>query len=392
MQPRRVTLPVILAVALAAVTAAPAAYASLGRTTATRTAPRTRAATSPRTGATAANQAALRRVHATAAAVATDRPYTLHVLRGDTLSGIAHQVYGHAADWPVIYWANRHRIRWADQLTPGQPLRIVPLPRHVPRPPAMTSPAPPPAPAAASSPSSTASVPPAPVTSGGSGVGGAFGACVRQAENGGSYAWGTGDGGGAYQFEPGTWAAYGGNPADWGSASPAEQDRVFSNAIAAGGQGNWSAYDGCSAGLSTTSARTGATRSSPPVHLLALMRAWVGHRGWHALEWAKSHARGVPYVWGGSGPGGYDCSGLVMAAYGHAVGRWLPHSTYSMLSSGMLVPARHPRPGYLAFFGSGHVELYLAPGWTFGAHHSGTVVGPRRYNAWWHPTAYYRLA
>jgi hypothetical protein len=50
---------------------------------------------------------------------------------------------------------------------------------------------------------------------------------------------------GLYQFSASTWAAYGGNPADFGNASVAEQNRVFNNALAAGGQSNWSPYDGC---------------------------------------------------------------------------------------------------------------------------------------------------
>jgi hypothetical protein len=50
---------------------------------------------------------------------------------------------------------------------------------------------------------------------------------------------------GLYQFSSSTWAEYGGNPADFGDASASEQNQVFDNAIAAGGQSNWSAYDGC---------------------------------------------------------------------------------------------------------------------------------------------------
>jgi hypothetical protein len=76
--------------------------------------------------------------------------------------------------------------------------------------------------------------------------GGSYQQCVLNAENGGSYSWGTGNGGGAYQFLASTWAANGGNPADYGSAGPAEQDQVFANAMAKpGGASNWSPYDGC---------------------------------------------------------------------------------------------------------------------------------------------------
>lgn len=87
--------------------------------------------------------------------------------------------------------------------------------------------------------------PPAPVLSTG-GVGGAFGACVRAAESGGNYQiWNASGHYGAYQFSEQTWIAYGGPAADFGHASPAEQDQIFMNAVNQGGQDNWSPYDGC---------------------------------------------------------------------------------------------------------------------------------------------------
>ena len=50
---------------------------------------------------------------------------------------------------------------------------------------------------------------------------------------------------GLYQFSEATWVAYGGSAGDFGNASAAEQNQVFANALAQGGQSNWSAYDGC---------------------------------------------------------------------------------------------------------------------------------------------------
>jgi hypothetical protein len=73
----------------------------------------------------------------------------------------------------------------------------------------------------------------------------ALGVCIRNAEEGGSYAWGPGNGGGAYQFVEGTWEHYGGAASEYGVAGPAYQDQIFDNAIAAGGASNWTAYDGC---------------------------------------------------------------------------------------------------------------------------------------------------
>ena len=72
-----------------------------------------------------------------------------------------------------------------------------------------------------------------------------LGVCIRNAEEGGSYAWGPGNGGGAYQFQIGTWEKYGGAAGEFGVAGPAYQDQIFDNAINAGGASNWTAYDGC---------------------------------------------------------------------------------------------------------------------------------------------------
>ena len=79
-----------------------------------------------------------------------------------------------------------------------------------------------------------------------SGSSGSFQSCVIAAESGGnSQVMNSSGHYGLYQFAAGTWAAYGGNPADFGNASVAEQNQVFNNAIAAGGQSNWAPYDGC---------------------------------------------------------------------------------------------------------------------------------------------------
>ena len=114
-----------------------------------------------------------------------------------------------------------------------------------------------------------------------------------------------------------------------------------------------------------------------------------------ALNWAERHATGCWYSYGGSSCSqGYDCSGLVMEAFGHGAGIWLPHSTYAMLGNRHLhwIPLSKARRGDLMFFGSGHVEINTV--WyhmTFGAHHSGTRVGWRTWSPYWHPTAAYRV-
>jgi hypothetical protein len=100
---------------------------------------------------------------------------------------------------------------------------------------AAAQPSPSPSPSAAAKPSS----------SGGDAASSSLGICIRNAEEGGSYAWGPGNGGGAYQFELGTWEKYGGAASEYGVAGAAYQDQIFDNAVAAGGASNWTYYDGC---------------------------------------------------------------------------------------------------------------------------------------------------
>ena len=94
-------------------------------------------------------------------------------------------------------------------------------------------------------PSPTPSPTSTPPSSGGDAAHSPLGVCIRNAEEGGSYAWGPGNGGGAYQFLLGTWETYGGAASEYGVAGPAYQDQIFDNAIAAGGASNWTNYDGC---------------------------------------------------------------------------------------------------------------------------------------------------
>jgi cell wall-associated NlpC family hydrolase len=114
-----------------------------------------------------------------------------------------------------------------------------------------------------------------------------------------------------------------------------------------------------------------------------------------ALSWAERYAAGCWYDYGGTNcHPGYDCSGLVREAFGHAAGIWLPHSTYAMLTNSHLhrLPLRKAQRGDLMFYGSGHVEINTI--WyhqTFGAHSQGQRVGYIKWWPSWHPTAAYRV-
>jgi peptidoglycan DL-endopeptidase CwlO len=83
---------------------------------------------------------------------------------------------------------------------------------------------------------------------------------------------------------------------------------------------------------------------------------------------------GTPYVWAGSAPGGFDCSGLVMWAYSQ-VGVSLPHSSYAQYGAGVPVSRDQLQPGDLVFFdGLGHVGIYIGGDQFVHAPHTGDVV------------------
>jgi LysM repeat protein len=173
------------------------------------------------------------------------------VQSGDTLASIAQHLYASADYWPVLYWANHATIQYASQITAGQVLTVPDKPAKIPGAPKELARA---APAAttvssgqgSSSASTTTTTASTQTASTSSGSYGSFQACVISRESGGNPQVMNGSGHyGLYQFSASTWAAYGGSPADFGHASVAEQNQVFANAMAAGGQSNWAPYDGC---------------------------------------------------------------------------------------------------------------------------------------------------
>lgn len=185
------------------------------------------------------------------------RAYT--VQGGDTLSGIARKYLGAPRRWEGLYAANRAAVgRYPSQMAKGTVLRLVNkgltanFARHIrnvtrPRPVHVTPVASAPASAApAAAPAAPVASAPAQSSYSGAYPGGSFGACVVARESGGNSQVMNSTGHyGLYQFSASTWAAYGGNPADFGNASVSEQNQVFANAMAQGGESNWAPYDGC---------------------------------------------------------------------------------------------------------------------------------------------------
>ncbi|HEX6233016.1 MAG TPA: NlpC/P60 family protein [Jiangellaceae bacterium] len=97
-------------------------------------------------------------------------------------------------------------------------------------------------------------------------------------------------------------------------------------------------------------------------------------KGQVALDFALAQL-GDPYVWGGTGPDGWDCSGLTQAAWA-AAGVSLPRSSYQQIGVGTRVSWDNLRPGDLLFFYSpiSHVGIYAGNGQMVHAVKPGTPV------------------
>lgn len=91
---------------------------------------------------------------------------------------------------------------------------------------------------------------------------------------------------------------------------------------------------------------------------------------------------GVPYVWGGESPSGFDCSGLVQYVY-RQVGVNLPRTSQEQATVGTPVASlADAKPGDLVFFAGsdgtdaspGHVGIYIGNGKMIDAPYTGTSV------------------
>ncbi|MEU9448201.1 NlpC/P60 family protein [Streptomyces sp. NPDC048277] len=93
-----------------------------------------------------------------------------------------------------------------------------------------------------------------------------------------------------------------------------------------------------------------------------------------ALAAARA-ALGKPYVWGASGPSGFDCSGLMQWSYAHA-GIHLPRTSQEQRHAGHQVPLSQAQPGDLVVYRSdaSHVAMYVGHGQVIHAPYPGAPV------------------
>jgi cell wall-associated NlpC family hydrolase len=190
---------------------------------------------------------------------------------------------------------------------------------------------------------------------------------------------------GPMQFEPATFATYAMPVPVGGEAPPSPYDATDAVYAAA----RMLCANGASGGAGISAAIFDYNHSAAYVsQVLALAASYgqtqaqtvaSGTAGGIAADWALAQV-GTPYIWGGETPGvGFDCSGLVQAAY-KAAGVTLPRVAQDQFNAGPLLALDTTlEPGDLVFFGASttevsHVGIYVGNGQMVDAPHTGADV------------------
>jgi cell wall-associated NlpC family hydrolase len=163
---------------------------------------------------------------------------------------------------------------------------------------------------------------------------------------------------GPMQFEPTTFTEY-----SWASGDPSPtildpRDAIFAAAAMLAANGApaetaqaLSAYNHADWYVSEVLAWAEAYTDAAAVGTGGAAAADAAPAALIAVRYALAQV-GTPYLWGGDGPGGFDCSGLVQAAY-QAAGISLPRVAQDQYDAGPPVAAgQQLEPGDLVFFGA----------------------------------------
>lgn len=211
---------------------------------------------------------------------------------------------------------------------------------------------------------------------------------VADCESSGDWSINTGNGYyGGLQFTASTWDAYGGTAyavrADL--ATKGQQITVAERVLNSQGPGAWPVC-GPEAGLTRGSSAPVIPVSRTPQQHGTTTATVSATRAAVAVSFVRA-AVGDAYLWGGTGDGGYDCSGLTQAAWRRA-GVTIPRTSYAQLSDLPRVSLSHLVPGdIVGYYGGSHVALYVGGGMVVEANNprEGVVLRSIWYDG--HPTS-----
>ena len=150
----------------------------------------------------------------------------------------------------------------------------------------------------------------------------------------------------------------------------AQQAQVAAASVGATGTTGTTGTTGAT-GTSGTSGTTTSTYTGP-----------TNTQAGEAVAFAYAQL-GKPYQWGATGPGAYDCSGLVQAAWA-AAGVSIPRVTYDQWAALPHISASSLQPGDLVYYeGEGHVAMYVGGGYIIDAPRTGLTVEKVPMTGWY---------